>query len=314
MKSSEGVVFKPRLQWELRALLIVGVLGMFSVCAWLFGLGGSPSQQCPTLWATEPVALDVSNKLPRGSTVPYPFVKAKNPHWADNCVICSEFYQFCYLKMAKSASTTMVNSILPALLCTPEANASQITAAGCPPVFSSQCAQNTHKLYLRDDFYVFTIVRDPMIRARSSYYYLRDHTHAEDFPTLDQFCENPAVLHGKHEGSATHWEPQFHHLISSDNTMLPDYVGKVENLAQSLHDIVHGINANLDRVGSHSSRLKLENIRADSHSNPTKHHSDTIDVLPCQCVFSLSKYFWADLDMLRYPLSKCTSALSASEP
>lgn len=282
-------------------------------------------------------APSISARLPRGAPVPEALVNAINPAWPNDYVICSDLFKFCYIKQAKSASTTMSKSILPDL-CTAEAAEAAAaievmgslqtapsspsspstqrrkppkrTALGCPPVFDGGCHPNAHEMLQRPDYFIFSIVRNPISRARSSYYYLRDHRRGEAYPPLDAFCNAPTSLQGKHEGSVAHWQPQFQHLISANGTMLPDYVGKVEDLQTSVANIVKGINANLDRQNSNAPRLRISNVRLDAHDNPTQSHDDRVDVFSCECTMKLSSYFWADFDMLQYTAPPCRPYLS----
>lgn len=189
----------------------------------------------------------VAGHLARGMLVPEP-LRHNTSHW--QCGICSHAHKFCYIKIAKSASSTMQQSILPDLVCPSLAaaaahgNASSMkrTIFGCPPMFDTACKRLPDNILQLKDYFVFSVVRNPIDRARSSYFYLSQFVRWKGrYPTLQEFCDDPSSLQGKHTGGPSHWEPQILQVVSKEGVFLADYIGAMEALETTVGDIVAGI-------------------------------------------------------------------------
>lgn len=190
---------------------------------------------------------------------------AGNPdlHWHNQgfaCCAISDAYRFIYVKVAKTASSTILVGYLRPTLCPVE--------KGAPPMagffkekharYNSNCSA-TRFLPLESDcfpcihiprwkwlhYFVFTSVRNPIDRAISSYLYCKGEA------PFSKWCVNPDVGPGgfcrEGPGPNIHWGHQYPYMCTSGGQCIVDFVLRMENLEEDLNLITASINAVRDK-------------------------------------------------------------------
>jgi|SRR5687767_929551 len=115
-----------------------------------------------------------------------------------------------------------------------------------------------------DDYFKFTIVRNPWEKAISQYFYMRQRPDLREFIGMhenDSFKKYLELIQTKRH---VQWEPQYKFIYDEKEKLMVDYVGRLETINE---DVVYILN----KIGVHG---KMEHANATKH----KHYSEYYDI------------------------------------
>lgn len=174
-----------------------------------------------------------------------------------SCCAVSDAYRVIYVKVAKSASSSTLPGYLRPAICPVKPGEQGAFVVYETAFFSPSCTgyefePRTNDCYPCHDiprwkwqeYYVFSVVREPYDRAQSSYVYCRK---AEAGVTFADWCVNPDKG-GGYCGSIPdapniHWSVQSNFLCNNQKQCIVDFVARAESLSGDLDVVVQAINA-----------------------------------------------------------------------
>merc|ERR1712113_607759 len=152
------------------------------------------------------------------------------------CFWVSDKYKFIGVKVAKSGGSTFLKKMKDAL-CGITFDGPYDLRAQCPDKFVFDHGQAEHDDCIHtlplpskwDDYFVFTVVRNPWARRESMVHYC----HIDDIN----------ISHGKHCGtcSLAHCKPYGPGILSPDGSSFVDFVGHVEHLNNDVETILREV-------------------------------------------------------------------------
>lgn len=245
-------------------------------------------------------------------------------HQADaggiSCCAISDTYAFIYIKLAKSASSTVLVSFLRPAICPLRAGeepaiahyytndtafSPACTARQFEPTDSDCMHCHTIPRWKWLHYFVFTVVRNPIMRALSSYHYCKKPEAGVPF---SQWCVNPFAGGGVCGSMAgepdVHLAAQTPWFCGSRGGCIVDYVAHVESLSGDMDAVVTQINKGrtpgvpempLFTATSHAINVRntLREAEVSLFAHPDNQH----------CMEALHLWYASDVELLGYPLN-----------
>lgn len=230
-------------------------------------------------------------------------------------------YRFIYVKIAKNAGSTIGPAFLRPTICKLKPGEQGKKTVWDLP-FSESCADyefvpTDSDLFMchripRDkwlSYYVFTSVRDPVIRALSSYTYCGKQKQGV---SVGDFCRNPNLGVGCHNPNAAvngpnvHWVAQSGSLCDVERgKCIMEYAVRVESLAEDMDVVMKSINANRNQsypaLPLYSQRNITFNRQGLEKKNPKKRDSILQELMSEPCATNLMGWYGPDFELFGYP-------------
>lgn len=260
--------------------------------------------------------------------LPPSFVNNLSPLWdattatdVGGCCAFSDAYRFIYVRIPKSASTTLLSGFLRPAVCPPDESGFREPgymphnrySANCTPdkfvptwepggfTDCAPCASIPRWKWLR--YFVFTAVRDPLTRAVSSWAFCKNASGA----TFAEFCINPdkgvwCSGKGPHLNDApdVHWMAQTANFCGVRGCIV-DFVARAETLAADLDVVVESINSHRLLEYPPLPLFSAMKVRRE-HGRKTNVSAQDLYSLPenSHCKSAVKSWYAEDFEILRY--------------
>lgn len=260
---------------------------------------------------------NVDKYIPTSSLDMPPGWQPYSRHWRSethSCCAVSDAYRFIYIKLAKTASSTILPGYLRPNACAARGNDSKQFVVYADPGarFSANCTDfefrprdtdcypcDTIERWKWIHYYVFASVRNPFQRAVSSYTYCRK---GDANITFEEWCMNPdmggGICGSKIDKPNVHWGPQADSLCRKKSCVV-DFLVRAETLQRDMDVVVHSINAvrnqtypPLPKFASAATIINRQNMSRCSDSALLNEFPD--------CVEAIKAWYRQDFEMLNY--------------
>jgi len=139
---------------------------------------------------------------------------------------------------------------------------------------------------LFNDFFKFTIVRNPWARA-VSLYFRKGGSPCTENPSFEEFCDRHIYASDTCLFPTRH-KNQIDWVTDADGKIMVDYIGKVEELDESINEIAS--------LTNNSIKLKNVNLNVNERSR-SKNYKDMYNQKTKNLI---AKHFEKDIDLFKY--------------
>lgn len=151
--------------------------------------------------------------------------------------------------------------------------------------------ENNSRIF--DNVFTYTIMRNPFERMLSCFYSSNNNLNGKEYDHIP-FSEYVKIITGIEYDDTRfhkHWATQMSYIKDVDDKVKVDYVGRTEDLLNSVNEILESIGAT----------ERLNRIKWLNKSGKRTHYSDYYDDETIKCV---EKYYEEDLDFLKIKFEK----------
>jgi hypothetical protein len=138
-----------------------------------------------------------------------------------------------------------------------------------------------------NEYFKFTIVRNPWDKAVSQYFYMRHRPDLRKFLGMEENASFPHYLRLITKINHVQWDPQHKFITDDTGTILVDYTGRLENMAQDTRAI-------FDRIGI---RQEIEHVNATSHRHYSHYYDD-------ESMSRVGEMYARDIELFNYSFER----------
>lgn len=124
-----------------------------------------------------------------------------------------------------------------------------------------------------NEYYKFSIVRNPWERTISQFFYLKKRTDLLDFIGLKKSVSLKEYLKRIQQKLHVQWEPQYKFLLNSNGDLLVDFIGRFEHLERDTECALRAID-NINFTSLYREGFQMPHLNKGNHKHYSEYYDD----------------------------------------